>query len=287
MLDEFRKSLPKWIATQDWQSITRAADTLLLARLAPSARAFVLRQKAIALARLSESTVGQVLLCLREALKLAAADPEEHGKVLANLAAAYGVIGDYDTCATYVSALRALHGQFPTPDLTNALQNALFNLGLAYDRADRVEEAERTYEQLVNTATGSPAAWSANNLVGIYLRLGRLVKAARMLERAMGFGDPAISAMLLNHEALLHLATGDTRSARQKATEAMAMAEGNLRFAGEVALTVAHIEKVSGNYDEACRQAQHAMKLARSLPNGWLLHRVAKFMQSLTSKGVS
>lgn len=272
----------------DQAAVIAECDRLLTIAPPGEAKAFLLRQKGIALGRESEHNLGRALVCFQEAMEEAQSFPAEMGAALSNIVTVYSLLGACRQCEKHTRALGRLVRRHDSPKLRQDYLIALYNLAYVYDFSERLEEAATTYSRVLALADGGfPSQKAVSDLAFVYLRQHRLTEAGRALQMALSFQNTGIEAHTLNVASAYHLALGDIDTARTKAFEAMEHPTCTAFARGQILLTLAQIELDSGNRIAAKQLAEEAQDTGREIPSSLIASRASSLLQSLAVEGVS
>lgn len=273
--------LERGLQQGNYGAVVTCADAALRRHALPLLlRARLLRLKAMALWRMNAATfVGAVTSLLQDALEVPHADPVEHAKAAAFLAAAY--CGDPLRATEYAERAESYGDQ---PALRSVAAAAWVNAGLANHRAGRLAEAEVAYLRALtlNEDVANPVldpGIPENNLADVLLDGVRLGEACGWLDRAA-----ARLAMERHGPAYL-----DLRARAACMQGALAEASRLVELAlehpastdvtrAEAMLTRARILRAAGQHDEAKVSALEAFTRAGLVGHAWVCDRVVQFL---------
>lgn len=212
-----------------------------------------------------------------EAYKAALAIPDAQQSIRAaafnNLGTLYASLGDWnEAVASYDQAIainRALHDDSRLADTFN-------NRGLAQHYAGDVEDARSSYEEALSLARKTrnlQAQILARNNVGLLLEV-KLKKPAEALEQwrevvRLAAESPGLEYVGLSARAAVERGEKRLEDARATLREAIVQAERKAehRFAAEMTLRLAGVDKELGDLDASAEDGRKAIERVESLRN--------------------
>lgn len=204
--------------------------------------------------------------------------------ILANLAMAAGVRGDYESAQQIVDRLSAMPAHvWKTEKGADALQNGLYALAYAYHRVGRYEEAIAAYRQAIGLGTGAVTAHAANGLADACLESGRLAEGEAALQQARAIGCDEITGFVRCTESLWLLLSGNLPGAEAAAMEASVASDQRVR--SEAYLMLGRIEQRRGDLVMAEVYGQMALNEAQGALYARVTDLAARFLQELTGEG--
>lgn len=264
-------------------------DEILAAEAKGRLRAPALRQKAVLLLA-SELGAHDAITYLKAALTNSRSYPSDQPAILSTLISAYAMYGNHDDARQYADMYFRLAESSADPTVRQWVPKFWFNLGYAYETAAEHELAAEAYTNARETAHlaagGFNRGLAENNLVQMYLELGRIEDAMLMMEAAKAhLGDVAeASPNLKDQEAQCLLAVGRLQEADAACLEALAHPECQKEVRAEALLTHARIQAAQGDVAQAITTAEQALDIARDVPNQRLIHKIGGFLATLRAR---
>ena len=292
LLDDLTQLCDQLLKESRSTAAVAACDKALAESLPELERCRVLQLKAEALTAEDGKWGGPSILCLKEALILAGADPLEQGRVHCALTAGYAAKGSVSLCRSHQQAFMALLKT--TPALSRWHPAVQFNMALALHEREMLGEAERAYTAVRELCRRSEdpgiqqrVAYIDHNIVDCLLELKRYDEAKYLMDLSNSkLPDEIFGAQTRNRRAIYALEEEeDLDGAVLWVESGLGHPACDTKTRAALTLTKAKIALVQGREVAANDLGLEAMRLAAIAWSSRLGGRASRFLNEM-AKGV-